>query len=91
MGKITEVLYQEIDSNRCSTYRAGEYYFYANMIGANPKLDSEYIGYEEEQLKLRNTVIGEYIENTGEHPNVEKSIFGISTIKNKAVIITEYK
>lgn len=91
MGKISEVFYKQISPEICSPKSASEYYFYLNCIGIDPMFHEGYAQYEEEQLCIRNHVIGEALAN-GEfksHPKVGSTIFGVSTINRSAVIITE--
>jgi len=90
MGKITEVFYKEIDPNVCSMEDAAKYHYHFNLLKYHEMFQKEYEQYEEEQIKLRNTLIGNAIKS-GEiiNPKVFTTIFGISAHKNKAVLITE--
>lgn len=90
MGKITKVIYQVIDPEVYSGYTLGEYYFYFNMLGLDPKIDKEYIEYEETQMNMRNKILGDIINETGIHTKIDKTIFGLSSMKQKAVVISEY-
>lgn len=91
MGKISKVFYKEIDPNICSTNEAAKYHYLFNLINLHEMFQDEYLQYEENQIRLRNSLIGDAIKS-GEisgHPNMVSTIFGISAHKNKAVLITE--
>ena len=90
MGKISKVFYKEIDPNVCSTNEAAKYHYLSNLINLHEIFQDEYLQYEENQIHLRNSLIGDAIKS-GEisNPKVYSTIFGISAHKNKAVLITE--
>lgn len=92
MGKISNVYYDEISSNECSILDAGEFYYHYNVIGIDPLFIPGYEEYEERQISLRNRIIGKAIENgeVNKHPKMHTTVFGVSSLKNKAVILTEY-
>lgn len=91
MGKISEVLYCEIDPDKCSVLKASEYYYYLNLIGVDPRIHPEYEVYELGQMNLRNGVIGDYIRknNLNIHPKMNTCIFGVSSLRQRAVVIAE--
>jgi hypothetical protein len=91
MGKISNIFYTEIDPEICSINDAAKYHYHFNLIKYHQMFQDEYERYETIQIKLRNTLIGNAIKS-GEingHPKLMSTIFGISSKKNKAVIITE--
>ena len=91
MGRISNVFYKEIDNDVCSMEEAANYHYLFNLLKYHEMFQNEYEHYEEFQIKLRNTLIGDAIKS-GEiksHPNVPSTIFGISALKNKAILITE--
>ena len=90
MGKISKVFYKEIDPELCNVNDAAKYHYLFNLIKYHEVFQDEYIKYEESQIHLRNTLIGDAVRS-GEisNPKLPSTIFGISSVKNKAVIITE--
>ena len=92
MGNIKEVFYDEIDPSICSTTESGEFYFYYNLLGIDPIFQSGYEEHEMKQTKLRNRTIKHAIDNGDlpKHPNLRRTIFGISSLKNKLVMVAEY-
>lgn len=91
MGKITEVLYKEIPEKEFSTKDAAEFFFYHNLLGVDPMFIDGYEKYESNQIHVRNNIIGDAIrsELMNKHPKVNSAIIGVSSVKNKAVLITE--
>ena len=92
MGKISKVLYQEIDHSRCAINTAGEFYYYSNLIGASDTFNSEYVNYEFNQIKLKNAILGDLInsKNMGEcRVKIGSSVLGISSLKNKVILIAD--
>lgn len=63
MGKISRVKYKQIDNSIFDIRRAEEFYFYYNLIGMNDNIDDEYIKYEEDQSRIRNSTIKEMTKN----------------------------
>ena len=91
MGKISKVFYKEIDPNICSPIEAAKYHYHSNLIKYHEVFQNEYEIYEENHIKMRNTMIGNAISD-GEiigYPKITSTIFGISSKKNRAVLITE--
>lgn len=91
MGKITEVFYAEIDPELCSATEAAKYHYHFNLLKYHKMFQDEYEKYENDHIKLRNTLIGNAIKS-GEiqsNPKVYTTIFGISAQKDRAVLITE--
>lgn len=91
MGKITEVFYTEIDPQVCSTQDASRYHYLFNLLKYHEMFQEEYEKYERNQISLRNSIIGNAIRS-GEipkNPKVHSTIFGISALKNKAILIIE--
>ena len=90
---ITPVIYEEISNELCSTEEASRYYFYQNAIGICDKIYDEYESYELEQIQMRNKVVSNAIrsENLQMVPDLDTTVFGVSGIKNKVVLITELK
>lgn len=92
MGKITTVYYKEVNPQECSTALASEFYFHYNLMGEHPSLAQDYEEYELSQMHTRNKIIGDALKH-GEipsHPIMNSTIFGVSSVKNKTVLITEY-
>ena len=91
MGKITNVFYTEINPEVCSVQDAARYHYLFNLLKYHKIFQDEYERYEEDQIKLRNTLIGNAIKSgeINSHPKLMSTIFGISAQKNKAVLITE--
>lgn len=92
MGRISDVYYEEIDRDECSMMTAGEFYYHYNLMNVHPIFVPDYESYEIKQISTRNSIIGNAIKR-GEmprHPKLNSTIFGVSSIKNKAVIVTEY-
>lgn len=92
MGRITNVFYDVVSEDKCTLEEAGSYYFFYNMMGISDDITSKYEAYEEKQIDLRNRILGNAF-NRGEiprHPKVDTTIFGISSLKNMPIIVTEY-
>ena len=91
MGNITKVFYTEIDPEICSANDAAKYHYHFNFLKYHEIFQKEYEKYEEDQIKLRNKLIGNAIKSgeISKHPKVHSTIFGISAQKNKAILITE--
>jgi len=92
MGKISKVFYAEIDPRVCSVEEAGEYFYHFNLLGVHEMFQKTYEDYEQKQVKLRNAVISQAIKN-GElpgHPIINSTISGVSTMKQRPVLITEF-
>ena len=88
---IKPILYEEISSDMCSNEDASEYYFYQNAMGLSEDIDNEFEKYEIQQLKLRNIVIANAI-NTEDFkliPNLDSTVFGVSALKNKVILIAD--
>lgn len=92
MGKISNVFYTTIPEEKCSLIEAGSFYFYYNLMNISPEIIADYERYEEHQMILRNDTLGEAFSNGNipRHPKVDTSIFGISTLKNRPILVTEY-
>lgn len=92
MSKIREVLYEVLDPSECTIREAGEFYYHYNLMGADESLNEDYIRYEESQINCRNRVIGNAVKQGmfPRHPKTDTTIFGVSSLKNKAIIIVEF-
>lgn len=92
MGKISDVHYHEIDEKECSLKEAADFYFYYNLIGVDPSIISEYENYEEMQINLKNKILGKAFNNNEipRHPRLNTSLLGISSLKGKPILVTEY-
>lgn len=92
MGRISNVYYDEIDRDTYSMMTAGEFYYHYNLMGVHPMFIPEYEAYELSQITMRNKIIGDAMDRGDlvKHPKMNTTIFGVSSIKNKAVIMTEY-
>lgn len=89
MSKIKRVFYTEIDEKDCSLERSGEFYYHFNMMNVNDFFQKDYEDYETKQLELRNSIIGNNINDMPSHPNMSFTIFGISSIKDKTILAVE--
>lgn len=91
MGKITEVLYETVDPNVCSPMEASKYYYYLNLVGSHEIFHKPYEAYEMNQMNIRNRVLGNAIRdrNLQKPPKVSTTIFGISSLRQRAVVIAE--
>lgn len=95
MGKIGDVYYEEISDQLMSVDKAADFYYLYNLMNLSEDLREEYEKYEQHQLSLRNTILGRaYNNNEGRkiprHPKMGSSILGVSSMKNRVVLITEY-
>lgn len=89
-SKITEVFYYEIPLGTYPIEKASKYNFFSNVIGMHPMFDKRYEDYEMEQMKMKNKIIGDAVKNKEiSNPKVSSTIFGISSVCNRAIIITE--
>lgn len=91
MAKISKVFYAEIDPRVCDTREAGEFYYHFNLLNVDDSFHKSYEEYEQRQVELRNSVISQAMKN-GElpvHPRMNTTVFGISSIKQKSILITE--
>lgn len=89
MGKITSVSYMEVDPKSYNADESNESYWYQNMMGISSKIDKEYIDYEDKQIKTRNSLIHQLSESDDVNLKVDSTIFGLSSISNKVVLISE--
>lgn len=92
MGKISTVLYEKISEDNLTTKKAGEYYYLYNMLGKTLDIDHQYIEYETDQFELRNRIIRNAVstKTIPNHPKVDNTILGISSLHNYPVIVVEY-
>lgn len=92
MSRISEILYEVIDPNICSIREAGEFYYHYNLMGLDDNLNKDYERYELSQVKCRNTVIGNALKqgHCPRHPKTNTTIFGVSSLKNKAILLVEF-
>ena len=90
MSNITEVFYSTIDE--MTSKEAAAFYYHYNLISSSEVFHEDYIKYEEQQISIRNKLLGNACKNNEKprHPNVNSTIFGISSLKSKPVLITEY-
>lgn len=91
MGKISKVYYEAMDHDKCSMMETGEFYYHYNLMGVHPMFIPEYEKYEMSQISMRNKIIGDAMKcgDISIHPKMNTTIFGVSSIKHKAVIVTE--
>lgn len=90
MSRISEVFYSEIDTLKQE--EVADFYYHYNLIGESDVFHKTYIDYEEKNISVKNKILGDAYK-TGKipkHPKMNKSLIGISTLKNKPVIIVEY-
>lgn len=91
MSNIKEVLYEEIPENIYTKEQAGEFYFHINTVNIDKMFCNGYEEYERENISVRNKVIKEALmrESIDAHPKLNTTIFGISAILNKPIIVVE--
>lgn len=87
---ISRVYYEEIDN--IDPKEMGEFYFHYNHFNLNESMRNDYENYEENQIKMRNKIISDAMKRNDipSHPIVNSILFGVSSIKNKTVLIVEY-
>ena len=90
MSKISKVFYSTIDE--MTSKEAAAFYYHYNLINISEVFHDDYIKYEEKQFAIRNKMIGNAYKHNElpNHPNINSTIFGISSLKNKPVLIVEY-
>lgn len=90
MTNISKVYYEEL--NGVDINEMGEFYFHYNHHNLTDKMRKDYENYEESQINLRNKIISDAISNNliPSHPILSSVLFGVSSIKNKPIIIVEY-
>lgn len=91
MGKISNVIYTDVDPRDYDTQESSEFYWYQNMMGLDNKIDEEYLNYESKQLRTRNRLIRDIIKNENPYyrPNMSNVIFGSSSVRKKVIIVAE--
>ena len=77
MGKIKEIIYERLSDETYSEYKAGLNYYYQNAIGINEDIDNEFLSYEEEQIRMRNSVLKNAMNEGSRHPFVRSTLFEI--------------
>lgn len=92
MGKICEVYYKEIDPNICDPVETGEFYFFYNLLGVDDRFQEGYEQHEIKQLSIRNRVLRNTMDahEIPRHPKVNTTIFGLSSLKDSAILVVEY-
>lgn len=92
MGKISEVYYKEIGPEICDPVETGEFYFFYNLLGVDDRFQEGYEQHEIKQLDIRNQVLRSAIDakEIARHPKVNTTIFGLSSLKDSAVLVVEY-
>lgn len=89
MGKINKVLYKRINPGEYSINELNKSTWYQNTIGIDPKIDNEYIDYQEKQLNTRDKLIKEIGESDGVTPTLSNVIFGASSLSNQVALVVE--
>lgn len=79
---IKEVIYQELD---IPLSKLNDFYFYNNILKHSDYFLEEYEDFEIKQNEIKNKAIKELSDHR--KLDLSNSIFGISSIKNKAVLI----
>jgi hypothetical protein len=88
MGKIKEVLYEEIDESIYSNKDASEFQFLYNMMDSGYM--NEYEEFEKRQLEVRNKILKTLSEASGNISNSNSSvILGTSDYNKKVVLICD--
>ena len=92
MGKISNVYYEEISSDKMTNEEAGEFYFLYNLIGLDSNSDKEYERFEKHQMEVKNEIIKEAMSSGDllKHPKMNSVIMALSSYKEKPVLIVEY-
>lgn len=88
MGKISKVLYKEIDPKKYDVDDVGEFYFHHNLIGLSDDSTADYENYQMKQHQMKQQLIREMDENEkikARHPTT----IGISTMKNRAILLID--
>lgn len=89
MSNIKEVLYEEIDENIYSKDDIGDFYWYKNVMELHENFFKEYEEYQLHHINTRNKIISQIKGN--ETVLMNTSIFGISVINDKPILIVEVK
>ena len=90
MGKISEVLYGDVNPIIYDNKQAAEYYFYNNTMTLNEKFQSMYEEYERRHIKMRSRSIKTLMDlNQVNNVCINNSIFGTSVLKGHLVIVCE--
>ena len=63
MGKISKVVYQEIDGTECTVQEAGEFYYHFNLISSSDLFHKDYERFEQAQIDLKNKTLGSIIND----------------------------
>ena len=87
MGKISEVVYEEINPEEYSKEDIGEYYYLFNMLDASSSIYYEVEKYNSNKIELRNKIVKNIKDKFNGNISPRSSIFGFSSIKDKAIMI----
>jgi hypothetical protein len=87
---ICNVYYEELPN--IDPKETSRFYYLYNHFKMNEEIQKEYEDYETNQIHIRNRIISNAIKNgrIPNHPKMESTIFGVSSLKNVSVIIAEY-
>ena len=80
---IKEVIYKELD---IPVSELNDFYFYSNLSKSTNYFLEDYEKFEIKQTEIKNKEIKK-IKDKNQDIHLDELIFGISSIKNKAVII----
>lgn len=84
---IKKVLYTKIPNEEYSTTKAGEFYYHYNLLNLNEDFARGYEEYEYDQTILKNKIIAKEAKKENIHPDINSSILGLSSIKDRVVVI----
>lgn len=90
MGRITKIVYREIDSSDYSIHKAGEFYFHHNLLKESDMFHKPHEDNESDQIMMRSKIAGS-LKKSGIDIKVNSSILGISSLKNKMVFVSDLK
>lgn len=87
MGKISKVVYKEIDEKDYTKEDLGEYFYLYNVL----KLDSSFMyeaeEYDSKQYDIRNKYLADIKKDNDIIPRT--SLLALSSIKNKPIILVD--
>lgn len=91
MSKISKISYCTIPEDVVSREKVSEYYFYSNLMDTSEECMNKYEEHEAEQYKLRKSIAAKLLSDDDIHtiPKSSQVLFGISSMKEKCVLIAE--
>lgn len=90
MGKISEVMYEEVPEDLCTVEQASDYYFYQNVLGLDDMFTESYEKYEAGQARVRAEMFKKFRdEHSDSYPKMNTTLYGASVMKNKVILVAE--